>query len=226
MPQITPSEVDAWLGNPHFAEHRASGLTTSRVLRMTGGSLTLIRDLGSFLAHNLKFCGWQALAKFARRRAEQDYMTDCERYIRAVRRQPQVLIAGIQFLDGYENAGSRPEDPILNRVIASGAVKEVGDQKLQFVSPIHARRIRVLTTLENIARLSVLGSLKDLDRTGELKQLKKFAELASNPLAKVLSAERHPYHAFARFEEFLSRWGFNASIYVRDPCNARLLVEV
>lgn len=222
MPQITPSEVDAWLGNPHFAEHRASGLTTSRVLRMTGGSLTLIRDLGSFLAHNLKFCGWQALCQFARRRAEQDYMTDCERYIRAVRRQPQVLIAGLKFFDGYENAGSRPEDPILNRIIASGAVKEVGDKKLQFVSPIHARRIRVLTTLENIARLSVLGSLKDLDRTGELKQLKKFAELASNPLAKVLSAERHPYHAFARFEEFLSRWGFNASIYVRDPCNARL----
>jgi hypothetical protein len=231
LPPLSSTEITVWLGNPVFTRHRAEGLTATDVLSVTGGSPTLVRDLINFLMYEPqaendppKIYGFEALRAFERIRIQYGYITECERYLRAAGRCPQILFEGLNALPALTDsvASARVSSSTYDRVLASGAVLESPDGYLRFASPIHEERIRLLTCRDNLARMLITADLPTLDRSGELRQLRRWAELAAGPLARALAAERNPQVALARIQEFLSRWGFDASIHVRDPDNARL----
>lgn len=223
------AELGAWLREPFFARHVAEGLTAARVLRVTGGSPALVRDLGRFLAASHE-SGWRALCAFARWRADNGYMTDCERYVRAACRFPALLehrLGGVDHpprgpLTRRERQACELGREAAARLLATGAVTRGGDGRLRFASPIHARRVGLLTGGKNLLRLVLRADIRWMDRTGELRQLRRWAELAAEPLARCLAAERDPRAALRRFQEVLGRWHFDAELYIRDPDNARL----
>lgn len=225
---LSEVEIGAWLENPTFAAHRVMGLTASEVMAATGGSPSLLRDLGIFLTYEPQSAddpppvyGLEALRAFAHLEAQYGYITECERYLRAAWRHPQILFSGLDGLH-VRHARQSAESKFYDRILASGAVREGPDGRLQFLSPIHDQRIKLLTRQDNLARLLLSADLPTLDRMGELKQLRRWAEIASGPLARALDSERNPQVALKRVREFLYRWGFQASIHVRDPDNARL----
>ena len=181
IPSIGTDDIQAWLHSPLLLEHCRQGLDAEGILRVTGGSPALLRDLGNSLLYDLargyRLYGLQYLNEFERRSAEH-YITECGHYIWSARRKPNVLIEGLESLD-TSNVSDRQ---VADRLIASGAVVRTPDGGLQFRSVVHARRVAALTTPENIARLAVFSNLKDFLRSGDLRPLKRYAELASLPL--------------------------------------------
>lgn len=219
------SELDDWIKEPFFVGKEGVGLSSQRILRLTGGTPRLVRDL----AHYVAVTGRKdstALRRFAQLRSHH-FMPDCERFIWAARACPEILARGLSVLA----SGAQPQPDsdvtynVTNALVASGVVRPRANGSLRFVSPIHERRIQILTRLENLPQIFSRTNLGQADSAKRLHRLRKVAELTTDGLSYSIMTEANPTEALRRVRELLHCWGLVGTISLRDPNNARLWIS-
>ncbi len=226
FPQLGLDDLDAWLFQPALRSHLALGpgkspaLTAAAVLELTGGAPSLLRDLGNYLV-TTKLHGLKALHAFARWRLEIGYMADCDRFVRAARHSHALMSLALAERKAPLNLDVlTPKQR--RELLLTGAVRLNAEGKLAFTSRLYALRLRELLKPENFSLGLLRSNLHELLQDGDLHKLKNCAELAGDALAKFIAREKRPKEGLLQFLSLLVRWGFEPTLWLRDPGNARL----
>lgn len=222
--EVTLADAEVWSDQPALARHRANGLDARNVLRITGGLPCLIRELGEYLSYATHQVGNAAVRGYARWRLSGDRpVMACERLIRAARRHPDVVERAIGA-----GAFSKPwtvkslSGDIVDALVGTGAVKVDVDGHLKFSSVLIALRLRRLMKADALACLAMRSDLAALNHGGGWRLMRRFPELAADPIAQCIGHEQNPVVGLTRLTQIIERWGFDPTLYIRDADNARL----
>lgn len=229
MPQFVVAgasreELEAWVGQPAFARHVAAGLKARTVMRITGGRPALLRELGQFLIYANQQIGDEAVLGYAEWRLDGDRpMMDCERLIRAARRHGECIEKAIAQGSLSKAWMSTDFDrKVVDDLLSTGAVVLDDAGRIRFASPLISMRLRRLMRPDALACVALRSDLLALHDSGGWRAMRRFAELAADPIAKCIGHEQNPVVGFTRLIQIFERWGFDPTLYIRDSDNARL----
>jgi len=223
VPNFDCRELEEWLHKPYFHNAPNFEITAGEVLRVTGGSPRLVRDLANFFVL-LQNYDRIALSKFQEWRP-QEYVAHCERLIWAKRMLPLLLFKDVEDLS-LDEVSPEERGSIRETLCATGVVTEEGG-RFKYVSPIHRTRARQLGRPE-VLSLALLraSSQSALESRSHPIRLRHVGEIAVDPLIQFLGTQRSPRFALLSLQQVLHSWGFRATIYLRDRNNARLLLQL
>jgi hypothetical protein len=228
---LTESDLSNWLQSPFFRE-RDTSISGADVFAVTGGAPRIIRDLSNWLRPE-SCIDQSALDRFLKHRPKH-YVAHCERFIATLRSTPSSLRDGLQAFSNDRAPSNDPKqrveragwEKVRSQLLATGVVEDLNGE-LNFVSPVHQRRIENLTSSGALG-LSLLraNDVSNIHYQSEWASLNQMAELAVDPISHFLYSERSPRVALRRLQAILDLWSFKTKLYLRDRDNARLFLEL